>query len=61
MVVSMKTYHVQTWKPDGTLKDSYKVDVENATALRHLKKFLMGHSAHVQLTPVPKPARGKKK
>ena len=57
----MRTYHVQTWKPDGTLKDSYKVDVENATALRHLKKFLQGHSAHVVLTPVPKPARGKKK
>lgn len=60
MVVSMKTYHVQTWKPDGSLKDSYKVDVQDAAALRHLRKFLMGHSAHVVLTPVVK-ARAKKK
>lgn len=50
----MKTYQVQTWNPDGSLKDHYRVDVENDAALRHLRTFLKTHSAHVMLTVVPK-------
>jgi hypothetical protein len=57
----VKTYQVQTWNPDGSLKDHYKVDVENDTALRHLRAFLKGHSAHVMLTALPKKPGVKKK
>jgi hypothetical protein len=57
----MKTYQVQTWNPDGSLKDHYKTDVENDTALRQLRKFLQTHSAHVTLTLVPKKPAAKKK
>jgi hypothetical protein len=50
----MKTYQVQTWNPDGSLKDHYRVDVESDSALRQLRSFLKTHSAHVMLTPLPK-------
>lgn len=50
----MKTYKVQTWNPDGSLKDHYSVDIENEAGLRHLRRFLKGISAHVAITPLPK-------
>jgi hypothetical protein len=57
----LKTYQVQTWNPDGSLKDHYKVDVESDAALRHLRTFLKTHSAHVMLTALPKKPAAKKK
>lgn len=47
-----KTYKVQTWKEDGSLKNHYEVEIGSTAELSHLKKFLRKNAAHVVVAPV---------
>ena len=46
----MRTYLVQTWNRDGSLRDHYEADLPGPPEVEQLRKFLKPKCGHVQIT-----------
>jgi len=55
----VKTYLVQSWDAEGSLRDNYEVLLPGAREVTELRKFLKKKFSHVTISPVAKKRGGK--